>query len=213
MIMRLDNKAFNLIKEGTKKVELRLYDEKRRNVHTGDIITFVNRSNNEEIKVKVIYIHIYSSFKELYNDFDKISLGYKSNEISDYRDMYKYYSKELIEKYGVVGIEVELYEGDSEKRDTSYHQGITWPWLLGLYYNSLKNMLKATKNKEEKKELEEKINKFAEKTNKTFKKEICKNGCIGSISELYDSKKPYLPKGTYAQAWSVAEIFRIILKK
>ncbi len=113
MIMRLDNKAFNLIKEGTKKVELRLYDEKRRNVHTGDIITFVNRSNNEEIKVKVIYMHIYSSFKELYNDFDKISLGYKSNEISDYRDMYKYYSKELIEKYGVVGIEVELYEGDN----------------------------------------------------------------------------------------------------
>ena len=72
-----------------------------------------DRSNNEEIKVKVIYIHIYSSFKELYNDFDKISLGYKSNEISDYRDMYKYYSKELIEKYGVVGIEVELYEGDN----------------------------------------------------------------------------------------------------
>ena len=127
--------------------------------------------------------------------------------------------KKLLNSYGLKTLSkgeenyVEVYEGDSEKRDTSYHQGITWPWLLGLYYNSLKNMLKATKNKEEKKELEEKINKFAEKTNKTFKKEICKNGCIGSISELYDSKKPYLPKGTYAQAWSVAEIFRIILKK
>lgn len=38
-------------------------------------------------------------------------------------------------------------------------------------------------------------------------------GCIGSIAELYDSTKPYLPKGTIAQCWSVAEIFRIILGK
>ena len=35
-------------------------------------------------------------------------------------------------------------------------------------------------------------------------------GCIGSISELYDSKRPQLPKGAIAQAWSVAERFRIL---
>lgn len=35
-------------------------------------------------------------------------------------------------------------------------------------------------------------------------------GTIGTISEIYDSKRPNLPKGTMAQAWSVAEIFRII---
>ena len=39
------------------------------------------------------------------------------------------------------------------------------------------------------------------------------NGCIGSIAELYDSAKPQLPKGAFAQGWSIAEIFRIILKK
>ena len=38
-------------------------------------------------------------------------------------------------------------------------------------------------------------------------------GCIGSISELYDSVKPQLPKGAFAQVWSVAQIFKIILKK
>lgn len=38
-------------------------------------------------------------------------------------------------------------------------------------------------------------------------------GCIGSIAELYDSAKPYSPKGTIAQCWSVAEVFRIILGK
>ena len=35
---------------------------------------------------------------------------------------------------------------------------------------------------------------------------------VGSIPEIYDAKKPYAAKGAFAQAWSVAEIFRIILK-
>ena len=43
-----------------------------------------------------------------------------------------------------------------------------------------------------------------------FSKEIKDRGCVGSISELYDSKTPFLPKGAVAQAWSVAEVFRII---
>ena len=108
---------------------------------------------------------------------------------------------------------VEIYEGDGKKRDYSYHQGITWPWLLGLYYNALKNMLKETKKKTDKKEIEAKLEKFIEKTKKTFKKELEQRGCIGSIAEIYDSKTPYLPKGTIAQGWSVSEVFRIILNK
>ena len=74
-------------------------------------------------------------------------------------------------------------------------------------------MLKATTNKEENIELENKITKFIEKTDKTFKKELYENGCLGGIAEIYDSCKPQLPKGTINQAWSVAEIFRIILGK
>ena len=58
--------------------------------------------------------------------------------------------------------------------------------------------------------MEEKLNAFIEKTFKTFEKEINQRGCIGSIAEIYDSKKPYEPKGTIAQAWSVAEILRIM---
>ena len=127
--------------------------------------------------------------------------------------------KKLLNAYGLKTLAkgeenyVEVYEGDEEQRDTSYHQGITWPWLLGLYYNALKNMKGKTEDKEEREELEQKINKFIEKTKKTFSKEIYENGCIGSISELYDSSKPQLPKGTIAQCWSIAEVFRIILGK
>ena len=96
------------------------------------------------------------------------------------------------------------------KRDMSYHQGTIWPWLLGLYYDTLKNMIKAEKDKTSKKELQIRLNEFVENTTKTFTKELYERGAIGSIAEIYDSKTPYLPKGTIAQGWSVAEIFRII---
>ena len=121
--------------------------------------------------------------------------------------------KKLLNNYGLKTLAkgepdyVEIYEGNSAHRDASYHQGITWPWLLGLYYNSLINIKNKTKEKEE---IEQKIKKFKDKVNKTFKKEILENGCIGSIAEIYDSTKPQLPKGAIAQAWSIAEIFRII---
>ncbi len=127
--------------------------------------------------------------------------------------------KKLLNNYGLKTLAkgeenyVEIYEGDGYKRDTSYHQGITWPWLLGLYYNSLKNIIKNSKNKKQKVELEEKLEKFRAQIYKTFKNELNDNGCIGSIAELYDSVKPNLPKGAIAQGWSVAEVFRIILGK
>lgn len=108
---------------------------------------------------------------------------------------------------------IDVYEGEGFKRDMSYHQGITWPWLLGLYYDTLKNIIKFTKNKEEKKKYEEQLKNFIMTTKETFCTALDNDGMIGSISELYDSKKPQLPKGALAQAWSVAEVFRIILGK
>ena len=106
--MRLHNEPFVLIKNGTKTIELRLNDEKRRQIKVGDTITFINRSNNEEISTVVINLHKYDSFEELYKHFDKISMGYKEDEEADSKDMELYYSSEEQSKYGVVGIEMEL---------------------------------------------------------------------------------------------------------
>ena len=125
--------------------------------------------------------------------------------------------KKLLNSYGLKSLAkgeenyVDIYDGDSFKRDMSYHQGITWTWLLGLYYDALRNIIKSEKNKTEKEKYQNKLLEFKKKTLKTFEKEIESRGCIGSISELYDSKKPNLPKGAIAQAWSVAEVFRIIM--
>lgn len=126
-------------------------------------------------------------------------------------------TKKLLNKYGLKTLAkeedgyVEIYEGDSYKRDTSYHQGTTWVWLLGLYYDAYKNMINKAKTKTEKEKLQQELNKFIETTYKTFKSDLYNQGMIGSIAEIYDSKTPQLPKGALAQAWSVAEVLRIVL--
>ena len=135
------------------------------------------------------------------------------------KNIFDVVTKKLLNNYGLKTLAkgeenyVEVYEGDGFQRDSSYHQGITWPWLLGLYYNTLKNMINTQKNKKEKENLEEVLEKFRKYITKTFAKEMNESGCIGGIAELYDSKKPHLPKGTINQAWSVAEILRIVIGK
>ena len=44
--MSLQPKYFDFIKDGTKRIELRLYDEKRRSIQLGDIIEFA-KSDDE----------------------------------------------------------------------------------------------------------------------------------------------------------------------
>lgn len=127
-------------------------------------------------------------------------------------------TKKLLTPYGLKTLAKgekcyrEIYEGDQIKRDMSYHQGITWPWLLGIYSDSFLNIINSEKNKTKKKELEAKYIEFAENVEKTFYEEMYNRSTVGSISEIYDSAKPYEAKGAYAQAWSVAEVFRIIIK-
>lgn len=92
--------------------------------------------------------------------------------------------KKIITDYGLRTLAkgesnyVETYEGDGFKRDASYHQGPVWPWLLGLYYNSLKNMIKAETNRTKKQKLTEKLEKFCEATEKTFLEAIDRDGVI-----------------------------------
>ena len=127
--------------------------------------------------------------------------------------------KKLLNNYGLKTLAsdepgyVEIYEGSPYKRDTSYHQGITWTWLLGLYYDSLKNVIKIEKDKKEKETLEEELHEFIQNTKITFEREMNEKSSIGTISEIYDSKAPFESRGAFAQAWSVAEVFRIILNK
>lgn len=105
--MKLNNEPFECIKNGTKTIELRLNDEKRKLLTIGDYIEFTNRVTNEKLLVEVIDLFKYNSFEELYKHFNKIEMGYSINEEANPKDMENYYSKEEQEKYGVLGIKIK----------------------------------------------------------------------------------------------------------
>lgn len=105
--MKLNNEPFECIKNGTKTIELRLNDEKRKLLTVGDYIEFTNRVTNENLLVEVIDLFKYNSFEELYKHFNKIEMGYSINEEANPKDMENYYSKEEQEKYGALGIKIK----------------------------------------------------------------------------------------------------------
>ena len=181
------------------------------------------KSFNEKFynkKRKCLY-DVLGDSKIMPNQLFALSLTYQVVDCNteEAKNIFDVVTTKLLNNYGLKTLAkgeanyIEVYEGDGFKRDMSYHQGITWPWLLGLYYDSLKNIIKVTKNKENRKQYEQKLKDFIKTTKETFVYALDNDGIIGSISELYDSKKPQLPKGTLAQAWSVAEVFRIIFER
>lgn len=107
-IMHLKEEPFNSIKNGTKTIEMRLFDEKRQQLKIGENIKFINNKTNEELLTQIVNLHKFNSFEELYKNFDKIKLGYKEREVAKSSDMLKYYPQSEQQKYGVVGIEIKL---------------------------------------------------------------------------------------------------------
>ena len=106
--MNLQKAPFDLIKNGQKTIEMRLCKNNRDKIQRGDHIVFHNEKDGEKLEVLVLNMHKYPSFKELYENHKKESLGYRSDEIANPDDMLIYYSKEDIEKYGVLAIEIKV---------------------------------------------------------------------------------------------------------
>ncbi len=207
--------ALKIMEELTKKFGKKLEAKKYKELADKCKKSFVAKFYNKRRKC---LFDVLGDNKIRPNQLFALSLSYPiiNPASEEAKEIIETVEKKLLNKYGLKTLAkgeenyVEVYEGDGFRRDFSYHQGITWPWLLGLYYNSLKNIERVQKTKKAKNEMQEKIEKFRQNIYKTFEKEITQTGCIGSISELYDSKRPFLPKGAIAQAWSVAEIYRII---
>jgi len=106
--MRLKKEPFEKIKNGRKKIEMRLYDEKRRQISIKDYIIFESFENKEKLKVRVINIMSFSNFDELYLYYNKKELGYLKEQVASADDMNQYYSYEEIKRYGVVALELEV---------------------------------------------------------------------------------------------------------
>ena len=103
--MKLQESPFERIKNGTKTIEFRLYDEKRSKIKIGDQIEFSKLPDLQEtILVDVLDLYredtFENLFKKLFTDEDEIKKKTKS--------MYQYYSPDEEKQYGVVGIKISL---------------------------------------------------------------------------------------------------------
>jgi ASC-1-like (ASCH) protein len=106
--MKLDPSPFNMIKSQEKTVEMRLFDERRKNIKVGDKIRFTCRESEEELLVRVTSCEVFPSFDKLYDAYPKKAIGYRADELASPRDMEIYYSPEDIKKYGAFAIGIEV---------------------------------------------------------------------------------------------------------
>lgn len=87
------------------------------------------------------------------------------------------------------------YGGDQWSRDSAYHQGTVWSWLLGPLVSAILSVEgKAGKPR-------------ARRLMENLKPHLNQAGW-GTISEIFDGEFPHTPRGCIAQAWSVAEVLR-----
>lgn len=110
-VMNLTPAPMQEIRTGNKTIELRLNDEKRKQISVGDTIKFINtEDSNDTLRVKVVDLYLFSSFAELYDNLPLLNCGYNEDNINTAspEDMEMYYSREKQNKYGVVGIEISL---------------------------------------------------------------------------------------------------------
>lgn len=108
--MKLQPKHYNYIIKGTKRIEFRLNDDKRKLIKIGDFIKFNKEPDlKDSFKVKVIDLLHYNSFDDLFKDFDISILADKSiTKENLIHDLEKFYTKDKQLKYGVLGIRIEL---------------------------------------------------------------------------------------------------------
>ena len=108
--MHLNETVYQLIKNGTKRIEVRLLDEKRKGVRLGDEIIFINRADDDDrVRAKVIGLLFYNNFAELVADYEIEILMDKSMTKEDLlKELNKFYPAEEQAELGVVGIRFEL---------------------------------------------------------------------------------------------------------
>lgn len=109
-------------------------------------------------------------------------------------------SEHLLTSYGLRSLAPKepgylgRYTGDRWQRDSAYHQGTVWSWLIGPYLSAY---LKVYRQPEKAWSLLQPL--FLQ---------LGEHG-VGGISEVFSGDPPHQPEGCISQAWGVAEILRV----
>jgi predicted glycogen debranching enzyme len=92
-----------------------------------------------------------------------------------------------------------------EEKDLAYHQGTSWPWLMGPYSDALARV-RCVEGKNENAIRGEIARNIAPLVR------FCLESPYGSLPEVFSGNPPYEPGGTSSQAWSVAEVLRVLVE-
>ena len=115
--------------------------------------------------------------------------------------------EELLTPYGLRSLSPKdsrycpIYIGTPFERDSSYHEGTVWAWLIGAFVDAYR---KVNANGHQ---TENRVDEIL----RDFNEHLTEAG-IGQISEIFDGDAPHKPRGSFAQAWSVAEVLRVTTK-
>ncbi len=94
------------------------------------------------------------------------------------------------------------YENDVRSRDTAYHQGTVWTWLIGPFFRARRRVYGNSGE----------TRRFEQEWLANFRGHLFDAG-LGQVSEIFDGDPPHAARGCIAQAWSVAEILRVALEE
>jgi predicted glycogen debranching enzyme len=92
--------------------------------------------------------------------------------------------------------------GDQYERDSAYHQGTVWVWPWGHFITALNRIYSDRPG----------INGLVRRLLSPLITHL-NEGCVGTVSEIFDGDPPHHPRGCFAQAWSVAELLRVIFEE
>ncbi len=92
-----------------------------------------------------------------------------------------------------------VYGGSPFDRDSAYHQGTVWGWLIGPFVDAYRKVYGREPSTEQR--VGEILAGF---------EQHLKFAGLGQISEIFDAEAPFNPRGCFAQAWSVAEVLRVL---
>ncbi len=105
--MNLQPKYFDFIKNGTKRIELRLNDEKRQQLQLGDLIKFSD--GDSALNAEIVGLLRYSTFRDLLEDFDAAILADSSMTKAEILEaLEEFYTPEKQAQYGVLGIRIKI---------------------------------------------------------------------------------------------------------
>lgn len=141
------------------------------------------------------------------NQIFAVSLPFSPLSSEQQKQVVEIVQKNLLTPYGLRSLSPAdsryrgQYTGGQQQRDEAYHRGTVWPYLIGPFTEAYLRVNKFSK--ESKIQIREFIRPLME--------HLTEDGCIGSISEIFDGDEPHNPKGCTAQAWSVAELIRAYL--